>query len=79
MSAQVREAIKEMAKYYGKGNLSELMRNRARLMKSSIESSVPREFEFPVVAGIFSIHRLIFIRSEIFKRSFLMVLGLPGL
>ena len=53
MSAQVREAIKEMAKYYGKGNLSELMRNRARLMKSSIESSVPQEFKFPVVTGNF--------------------------
>ena len=53
MSVEVREAIKEIAKYYGKGNLSELMRNKARLMKSSFESSVPQEFKFPVVAGNF--------------------------
>ena len=54
MPAVVREAIQEMAKYYGQGNLSELLRSRARLMKSNSAFSVPQEFKFPVVAGNFS-------------------------
>ena len=57
MPAEVSEAIKEMAIYYGKGNLPDLLRSRARLLKSNFESStfsVPREFKFPVVAGNFS-------------------------
>ncbi|MCH8306052.1 MAG: M6 family metalloprotease domain-containing protein [Candidatus Marinimicrobia bacterium] len=54
MTAEVREAIREMAKYYGKGNLPELLRNRARLMKSISVEPIPQEFKFPVVAGNFS-------------------------
>lgn len=54
MSVEVREAIREMVKYYGKGNLPELLRSRARLMKSAVGISIPQEFKFPVVAGNFS-------------------------
>lgn len=54
MSAEVREAIQEMAKQYGKGNLPQLLRKRAGLLKSSVEFSIPQEFKFPVIAGNFS-------------------------
>ena len=54
MSAEVREAIKEMAKYYGKGNLPELLRSRVRLTKSISVESTPQEFKFPVITGNFS-------------------------
>ena len=54
MSAEVREALIEISKYYGKGDLVNLLRSRAKLMKSNSANFIPVEFNFPVIAGNFS-------------------------